>query len=100
MVVRMWLLALPFCIGRVPGLLRSYISRLDERPPRVANKAQARLYATLRRDGSTRAMQPDMQTRADLYVMIGLHAYEELDASIVKTVLPGERSPVDSTSQP
>jgi methylisocitrate lyase len=46
-------------------------------------------------------MQSDMQTRAELYDMIGLHAYEELDASIVKTVLPNERSPVGSpTSQP
>lgn len=56
---------------------------------RVANKAQERLYATLRRDGSTEAMLGDMQTRAELYDMIGLHDYEALDASIVKTVIPG-----------
>jgi len=29
-----------------------------------------------------------MQTRAELYDAIGLHAYEALDASIVQTVLP------------
>lgn len=55
---------------------------------RVANKAQAELYETLRRDGSTEAMLPRMQTRAELYDAIGLHAYEALDASIVQTVLP------------
>ncbi|ADP71072.1 methylisocitrate lyase [Rhodomicrobium vannielii ATCC 17100] len=55
---------------------------------RVANKAQAKLYATLARDGSTEAMLPDMQTRAELYDTIGLARYEALDASIVRTVLP------------
>jgi methylisocitrate lyase len=54
---------------------------------RVASRAQAKLYATLRRDGGTRAMEADMQTRAELYETIGLHAYESLDASIVATVL-------------
>ncbi len=56
---------------------------------RVANKAQERLYAALRRDGSARAMLDDMQTRAELYALIGLADYEALDASIVGTVLPG-----------
>jgi len=55
---------------------------------RVANKAQEKLYATLRRDGSTEAMAGEMQTRAELYDTIDLAAYEALDASIVKTVLP------------
>lgn len=55
---------------------------------RVANKAQERLYATLKRDGSTQAMLHDMQTRAELYDMIDLKAYEALDASIVATVVP------------
>ena len=55
---------------------------------RVANKAQAELYTLLRRDGSTAAMQPHMQTRAELYDLIGLHEYEALDASIVATILP------------
>jgi methylisocitrate lyase len=56
---------------------------------RVANFAQARLYAALRRDGGTQAMLAEMQTRAELYETIGLEDYEALDASIVKTVLPG-----------
>ncbi len=55
---------------------------------RVANKAQERLYATLARDGATTAMLPEMQTRAELYETIGLEAYEALDRSIVRSVLP------------
>ncbi len=55
---------------------------------RVANKAQERLYATLKRDGSTQAMLGEMQSRAELYQTIGLADYEALDASIVATVLP------------
>jgi methylisocitrate lyase len=54
---------------------------------RVANKAQANLYATLRRDGSARELLPEMQTRAELYELIDLAAYEALDASIAKSVL-------------
>ncbi|MGE0725500.1 MAG: methylisocitrate lyase [Alphaproteobacteria bacterium] len=55
---------------------------------RVANKAQADLYAAIRRDGGTRAMVDRMQTRAELYETIGLADYEALDASIVATVVP------------
>jgi len=55
---------------------------------RVANKAQERLYATLKRDGSAKAMVGEMQTRAELYDTIGLGDYEALDASIVATVVP------------
>jgi methylisocitrate lyase len=55
---------------------------------RVANKAQAELYAALRRHGSTESMIDRMQTRVELYDMIGYHAYEALDASIVQTVVP------------
>jgi methylisocitrate lyase len=55
---------------------------------RAANKAQAKLYAALRRDGSSHEMLADMQTRAELYDLIGLRDYEALDPSIVPTVLP------------
>lgn len=55
---------------------------------RVANKAQEKLYATLKRDASTKAMVDEMQTRAELYDAIGLHQYEELDRSIIKTIVP------------
>jgi methylisocitrate lyase len=55
---------------------------------RVANKAQARLYAAIKRDGGTQNAIGDMQTRAELYETIGYHQYEALDASIVATVIP------------
>ncbi len=55
---------------------------------RVANKAQAELYAAIRRDGGTRNMVERMQTRAELYATIFYHDYEALDASIVQSVLP------------
>jgi len=55
---------------------------------RVANKAQARLYAAIKRDGGTQNMLGEMQTRAELYETIGYHQYEALDSSIVQTVVP------------
>jgi methylisocitrate lyase len=55
---------------------------------RVANKAQAALYAAIRRDGGAQQMIERMQTRAELYATIGYHDYEALDASIVKTIVP------------
>lgn len=60
---------------------------------RVANKAQEKLYTILNRDGSTKAMVGEMQTRAELYDTIGLHDYEALDASIVRTVVPQRVEP-------
>jgi methylisocitrate lyase len=55
---------------------------------RVANKAQEKLYAAIARDGGTQNMIEAMQTRAELYATIGLHDYEALDASIVRTIIP------------
>ncbi len=55
---------------------------------RVANKAQAELYAAIARDGGTHGMVGRMQTRAELYDTIGLHQYEALDASIIETIIP------------
>lgn len=55
---------------------------------RVANKAQEKLYQTIARDGATTAMLPEMQTRAELYDLIGLNDFEALDATIAKSVLP------------
>jgi methylisocitrate lyase len=55
---------------------------------RVANKAQAKLYAAIRRDGGTQKMLDEMQTRAELYSTIGYENYEALDASIVASVVP------------
>ncbi|TPN86604.1 methylisocitrate lyase [Mesorhizobium sp. CU2] len=55
---------------------------------RVANKAQEKLYAAIRRDGGTQNMVEAMQTRAELYATIDLNGYEALDASIVASVVP------------
>lgn len=81
--------------GRTPFLTASEFEEMGYRMViwpvsslRVANKAQEKLYATLSRDGSTRAMLEEMQTRAELYETVGLARYEALDASIVATVLP------------
>jgi len=59
---------------------------------RMANKAQADLFAALRRDGGTHTIVDQMQTRAQLYDLVGLMSYEALDASIVQTIIPGEAS--------
>ena len=55
---------------------------------RVANRAQADLYAAIARDGGTHNRIDHMQTRAELYDVIGLHNYEALDASIIRTIVP------------
>ena len=55
---------------------------------RVANKAQERLFAALRRDGGAQNMLDQMQTRAELYATIRYHDYEALDAAIVQTIVP------------
>jgi methylisocitrate lyase len=81
--------------GRTPALTAAELDELGYRIAiwpasslRVANKAQEKLYAVLRREGTTAAMLPEMQTRAELYDIIGLSDYEALDASIIATVLP------------
>lgn len=55
---------------------------------RAANKAQADLYASIAENGGTHKYVDRMQTRQELYHVIGLHDFEELDASIIKTVVP------------
>jgi methylisocitrate lyase len=55
---------------------------------RVANKAQAELYASIKANGGTHKMVDRMQTRQELYDTIGLHDFEQLDASIIKTIVP------------
>ncbi len=55
---------------------------------RVANKAQQDLFASIRDQGGTQAIVDRMQTRAELYDLIGLQDYEALDASIVRSTLP------------
>jgi methylisocitrate lyase len=55
---------------------------------RMANKAQAQLYAAIKRDGGTHKVVDSMQTRTELYELIGLNEFEALDASIVQSVAP------------
>jgi methylisocitrate lyase len=55
---------------------------------RVANKAQAELYASIKEHGGAHKYVDRMQTRQELYDVIGLHDFEELDASIIKTIVP------------
>lgn len=55
---------------------------------RMANKAQAELYHTLHRTGSAESLLARMQTRAELYALIGLADFEALDASLIASVLP------------
>lgn len=57
---------------------------------RVANKAQAELFAALKRDDGTQRLLDRMQTRAELYAAIDYSGYEALDASLVATVVPRE----------
>lgn len=55
---------------------------------RVAAKAHDELYATIRDHGWAKPMLDRMQTRAELYSTIGYHDYEDLDASIVRSLVP------------
>jgi methylisocitrate lyase len=56
---------------------------------RVAAKAQENLYRTLHELGSAQSLLGVMQTREELYRTIGYSDYEALDASIVRSTLPG-----------
>ncbi len=55
---------------------------------RIAARAMEDLYGAIRKDGGTQNMVGRMQTRAQLYETIGYHAYEALDASLIRTIVP------------
>ena len=55
---------------------------------RMAAKAHEELYATLKSEGWAKRLAPRMQTRAELYATIGYHEFEELDASVVRSLIP------------
>jgi methylisocitrate lyase len=55
---------------------------------RIAAKAQADLYESIRKDGGTHLLVDRMQTRSELYATIGYHEYEALDSSIIKSITP------------
>ncbi|MDN3563796.1 methylisocitrate lyase [Paeniroseomonas aquatica] len=55
---------------------------------RVANKAMEELFVSIKQNGGTHKLVDRMQTRAELYDTIGLHAYEALDTSLIATIVP------------
>lgn len=55
---------------------------------RVAALAMESLYRALKHEGSQKAWLDRMQTRADLYELLGYERYEALDLSIAKSILP------------
>jgi methylisocitrate lyase len=57
---------------------------------RVAAKSITDLYAELKEKGTAEAMLDRMQTRAELYEVIGYRDYEGLDASVAASVVPPE----------
>jgi methylisocitrate lyase len=44
---------------------------------RAMSQAALTVYETIRRDGTQKAVVPRMQTREELYAVLGYHAYEE-----------------------
>ncbi|MCB1474528.1 MAG: methylisocitrate lyase [Rhodobiaceae bacterium] len=54
---------------------------------RVANKAQEALYNHLAENGETHSLLGTMQTRAELYDLIGYSDHEALDATLQKTIM-------------
>ena len=60
--------------------------------PATSMRAEAKtleeLYASMARDGSTKAFLPRLQTRAELYETIRYHDYEAMDSTILKSTLP------------
>ena len=53
---------------------------------RAMNKAALNVYASIRRDGSQKAVVDSMQTRDELYQHLGYHAFEQkLDALFAKS---------------
>lgn len=55
---------------------------------RAAARTLDHLYGTLAREGSAASLLTGMQTRAELYDLIGYFDYEAADGAIVRSVLP------------
>lgn len=62
---------------------------------RVGARAMEGFYADLARTGTQTGWLDRMQTRRQLYELIGYHDYEALDETIAKSVLPDELPPPD-----
>ena len=60
---------------------------------RAMSKAAENVYATLRRDGTQQAVIDTMQTRDELYDVLGYHAYEDkLDQLFAEQGLSGNET--------
>jgi methylisocitrate lyase len=83
--------------GRSPLLPADELARLGYKMViwpvtalRVAARAMEDCYTLLAASGTQTAMLERMQSRRELYDVIGYHDYEALDATIARSVLPGE----------
>lgn len=59
---------------------------------RIAAKAMEAMYVRLRDEDGTGGVLPDMQTRAELYDVIGYRDFEALDSSIAESIAPPDLS--------
>lgn len=48
-------------------------------------------YKVIKEKGTQKSVLDKLQTRKDLYEILKLHEYEEMDSKIARTVLPGEQ---------
>ena len=85
--------------GRTPLLPAAELARLGYKMViwpvsalRVAARAMEASTRDLARAGSQAAWLDRMQTRRELYELIGYHDYEALDEAIARSVLPDERA--------
>src|SRR5439155_16389250 len=60
---------------------------------RMAAKAHEELYQVLRDKGGAESIVARMQTPSELYSTIGYHDYEDLDSSIVRSIVPTGNPP-------
>jgi methylisocitrate lyase len=66
---------------------------------RAMARAAVRVYETIRRDGHQKALLGEMQTRAELYEVLGYHAYEKkLDVLFGDNSLVGDEDAADAKS--
>jgi methylisocitrate lyase len=86
--------------GRTPVFTASEFEQMGYRmviwpasAMRVAAKAQEELYAAIKRDGGTHNTLPRMQTRKELFAVLGYPEYEKLDATLVASVPPEQPKP-------
>jgi methylisocitrate lyase len=95
--VRVPLLANMTEFGKTPLLTADELARLGYKMViwpvtslRMAARAIEEVYGVIAATGTQATLLERMQSRRELYDTIGYHDYEALDATIAKSVLPGE----------